>query len=113
MKAPICCIIAHSTASVAMSFAGAPAFGHGEVADNPIAVPKVRSTKEIAAARKAPASTAPHSTKLAPAAELAPAPGAGPTCVIDNASTLAKPECTQDEHHHHDQADDVDNVVHG
>jgi hypothetical protein len=30
----------------------------------------------------------------------------------DNASTLAKPEDAQDEHHNHDETDDVDDIVH-
>src|SRR6478672_11578547 len=68
MNAPICCAIAQNTAMEAMTFADAPEFGQGDTADKPIAAPKVRSTKEMAAARKAPAITAPHSTKLAPTA---------------------------------------------
>jgi hypothetical protein len=31
----------------------------------------------------------------------------------DNVSKLAKPKDAQDEHHDHDQTDDVDNVIHG
>jgi hypothetical protein len=30
----------------------------------------------------------------------------------DNASKLAKPEDAQDEHHNHDEPDDVDDIVH-
>src|SRR6185295_11176758 len=83
MKAPICAAIAQKTAKEAMTLAETPEFGQGEVAERPMAAPKVRSTKVIAAARAAPARTAPHSTKLAPgvdaALELA---GAGPTRVM-------------------------------
>jgi hypothetical protein len=83
MNAPICCAIAQNTATDAITFVEAPEFGHGDVADRPMAAPKVRRTKEIAAANTAPASTAPHSTKLVPGAavELDPS-GAGPTCVM-------------------------------
>src|SRR5262245_66190917 len=31
----------------------------------------------------------------------------------ENASTLAKPEDAKDEHHNHDETDDVDDIVHG
>jgi hypothetical protein len=83
MKAPICWAIAQKTATEAITFAETPEFGQGEVADRPMAAPKVRRTKEIAAARTAPASTAPHSTKLAPEAEMVlELAGAGPTCVM-------------------------------
>ena len=85
MNAPICWAIAQNTAIEATTFAEAPEFGQGETADRPMAAPKVRSTNEIAAARTAPASTAPHSTKLEPttAVGVALAPiGAGPTCVM-------------------------------
>jgi hypothetical protein len=67
----------------AITFADAPEFGHGEVAERPMAAPKVRRTNESAAARKAPARTAPHSTKLDPGVAVTlPPTGAGPTCVI-------------------------------
>src|SRR5215468_5963222 len=113
MNAPICCIMTHSTAKLAISFVEAPTLGHGEVADKPIAVPKVRSTNEIAAASNAPASTAPHSTKLTPATGAAtPAAGADPTCVM-TMPPLAKPKGAENEHHDHDETDDVDDVVHG
>ena len=83
MNAPICCAIAQKTATEAITFAEAPEFGHGEVAERPMAAPKVRRTKEIAAARTAPARTDPHSTKLAPGVAVALEPsGAGPTCVM-------------------------------
>jgi len=81
MNAPICCAIAQKTAIDAITFADTPEFGHGDVAERPIAAPKVSRTNEIAAASTAPASTAPHSTKLDPGAET-PLPGAGPTCVM-------------------------------
>ena len=70
--------------SDAITLAERPEFGHGEVAERPIAAPNVRSTKESAAARTAPANTAPHSTKLVPAVELAlaEAPGAEAAYVI-------------------------------
>jgi hypothetical protein len=85
MNAPICCAIAQNAATEAMTRAETPEFGHGETADKPMAVPKVRSTNEIAAARNAPASTAPHSTKLEPTAAVGAVLaeiGAGPTCVM-------------------------------
>jgi hypothetical protein len=83
MKAPICEAMAQNTAKEAMTFAEAPEFGHGDVAERPMAAPKVRSTKVIAAARTAPARTAPHSTKLAPGVDAAlELIGAGPTCVM-------------------------------
>jgi len=65
MKAPICCTIAQKIATDAITLAEAPEFGQGDTADRPMAAPKVRRTNEMAAARNAPASTAPHSTKLA------------------------------------------------
>ena len=67
---PICCTIAQNTAREPITLADRPEFGHGDVADRPIAVPKVRRTKERAAASTAPAQTAPHSTKLAPSVEF-------------------------------------------
>ena len=67
MMEPICCAMAQKTASEAMTLADSPEFGHGDVAERPMAAPKVSSTKDIAAARTAPAKTAPHSTKLKPA----------------------------------------------
>src|SRR5436189_6300384 len=76
MKAPICCANTQKTATEAMTLAEAPAFGQGEVAERPMAVPKESRTNEMAAARKAPASTAPHSTKLWPCVEW-PEPGGG------------------------------------
>jgi hypothetical protein len=93
--------IAQKTASDAITFAETPEFGHGEVADRPMAAPKARSTKVIAAARTAPASTAPHSTKLAPPVDEAlTLSGAGPTCVMAfclPTTWLVKPEEAQDE----------------
>src|SRR5437762_3459391 len=90
MNAPICCAMAQKTASEAITFAETPALGQGEVAERPIAVPKVRSTNEIAAARKAPAKTAPHSTKLAPCEEWTVGAGGlvgpGPTLVMTSFS---------------------------
>jgi hypothetical protein len=65
----------------AITFADRPEFGHGEVADKPIAAPKVSSTNESAAASTAPANTAPHSTKLSPAVSVLDTTGA-PTCVM-------------------------------
>src|SRR6476659_9135358 len=81
MNAPICCAKVQNTASDASVFAESPEPGHGETAERPIAEPKVRKTKESAAAVMAPAMTAPHSTNLNPAA----APAAGPTCTMVNA----------------------------
>src|SRR5947209_11749678 len=75
MMEPICCAIAQNTASEAISLADSPEFGHGDVADNPMAVPKASSTKEIAAASTAPASTAPHSMKLKPSVSVGVAAG--------------------------------------
>src|SRR4029079_9522322 len=102
MNAPICCAIAQKTATDAITFADAPEFGHGEVAERPMAAPKVRRTKEIAAARAAPASTAPHSTKLEPGVTVVLAPnGAGPTCVmafLPLLFTSVKPQKAEDEH---------------
>jgi hypothetical protein len=100
-------------ATEAITFAEAPEFGQGEVAERPIAVPKVRSTKEIAAARKAPANTAPHSTKLAPWLEWTVGAGAGgmigpgPTVVmiISPTSGLVEPQEAQDEQDDDDKAD--------
>src|SRR5256885_1652445 len=61
----------------------APELGQGEVAERPMAAPKVSRTNDIPAAKKAPARTAPHSTKLAPAVAVPLEPsGAGPTCVM-------------------------------
>jgi hypothetical protein len=110
MKAPICCAITQKTATDAITFVEATEFGQGEVAESPIAVPKVRSTKEIAAARKAPASTAPHSTKLAPCEEWAVGAGGiigpGPTVVmtISPTSGLVEPQEAQDEQDDDDKA---------
>jgi hypothetical protein len=42
--------------------AGAPAFAHGETAENPIPVPKARSASDKAAAANAPAMTAAQDT---------------------------------------------------
>jgi hypothetical protein len=61
MKAPICCTSVQNTATPAITFVDMPEFGHGEVADKPIAAPKVSSTNEIAAASSAPATMGPHS----------------------------------------------------
>ena len=58
-----------------MTLADSPELGHGEVAERPIAVPKVSSTNDSAAASTAPAKTAPHSTKLAPAVSVFAATG--------------------------------------
>src|SRR5262249_4453825 len=63
MSDPICCAIVQNTAREAMTLAGNPECGHGEVAERPIAVPKLRSVKESAAASTAPARTASHSMK--------------------------------------------------
>jgi hypothetical protein len=62
MTDPICWAIAQNTAIDAITFADNPEPGHGEVAERPIAVPKVSRTKDNAAAKTAPAKTAPHST---------------------------------------------------
>jgi hypothetical protein len=116
MKEPICSTIAQKIATDAITLADAPEFGHGDTADKPMAAPKVRSTNEMAAARNAPAITAPHSTKLATAAGgvLEPA-GAGPTVVMallsDGSSVQAeKAEDEQDDDH---QTDEIDDAVHG
>ena len=101
MNAPICWAIAQNTATDATTFAEAPEFGQGEVAERPMAAPKVRRTKEIAAASTAPAITDPHSTKLEPGDAVGLDPrGAGPTCVMTFLSPkdgLVKPEKAQDE----------------
>src|SRR5688572_30620257 len=109
MKAPICCTRAQNTASVATTFADIPESGQGEVADSPIAVPKVKSTNEMAAARAAPANTAPHSTKLAAPAGAA---GPGPTVVILISLGLPQAEDAQNEHHYDNQADEINDAVH-
>ena len=64
--------------------ADTPEDGHGETTDNPIAAPKVRNTNDKAAAVRAPANTAPHSTKLVSAAApgRAAATDADPTCTM-------------------------------
>src|SRR4029453_4319794 len=80
MNAPICCARVQNTASEASVFAETPESGQGDTAERPIAEPKVRKTKESAAAVTAPAMTAPHSTNLNPAA----APAAGPPCTLVN-----------------------------
>jgi hypothetical protein len=108
----------HRIATAAMNFAEAPEFGHGEVNDRPIAVPNVRNTNERAAAKTAPAKTALHSTKLAPAGALtdADAVGDGPTWVMDRNSLergLAKAQKTQDKHDDHDETDQIDDAFHG
>src|SRR5262249_62106418 len=46
MTAPICCAMVQKTASEATSRVGKPEFGHGEVAERPIAAPKVSSTND-------------------------------------------------------------------
>jgi hypothetical protein len=71
-----------NTANIATNFADRPEFGHGEVVVRPIAVPKVKSTKEIADASTAPARIGPHSTKPVFAVEATLGPvvaGPGPT----------------------------------
>jgi hypothetical protein len=118
MKAPICCAIAQKTAIDAMTFAEVPEFGQGEVAERPMAVPKASRTNDIAAAKTAPAKTEPHSTKLAPAVAVPvalEASGAGPTCVMafSPSSISVEPEQAQDEHHNDDEADEIDDAVHG
>ena len=75
------------TAMDATTFADRPELGHGEVVESPMAVPNDSKTNEMAAARNAPAMTAPHSTKLCPCDEwLEPGGGvtmgAGPTLVM-------------------------------
>jgi hypothetical protein len=91
MNAPICCINAHKIASEAKTFADRPELGQGEVAERPIAVPKVSSTNEIAAASTAPANTAPHSTKLVPGAADAEAEtGVGPTVAMTVSSRISE-----------------------
>ena len=84
MKEPICCASTQNTASEAITFAERPEFGHGEVAERPMALPNVRNTNESAAARTAPASTALHSTKpvVGAATTAGDAAGAVPTCVM-------------------------------
>jgi hypothetical protein len=87
MKAPICWAKIQKTAIDASTFADTPELGQGEVLERPMAVPNDSKTKEMAAARKAPAITAPHSTKLCPCDEwLEPGGGVvmgvGPTVVM-------------------------------
>ena len=71
---------------------------------------------ESAAASSAPARIGPHS--MYPGADAAPAgrvaTGAGPTCVIGVSFWLVstKPQGAQNEHHDHDEADEVDDAVH-
>jgi hypothetical protein len=117
MNAPICCAIAQKTAIDASTFADIPEFGHGEVAERPIAVPKVSRTNEIAAASTAPASTGPHSTKLGLGLETAvELTGAGPTCVmafLSQQTRLVKPKKAQDEQDDDHKADEIDDAVHG
>ena len=116
MNAPICCAIAQKTAMDAITLADAPEFGHGEVAERPMAAPKVRRTNESAAARKAPARTAPHSTKLEPGVAVTLAPDWSWTylChgVVLPACTSVETEKAQDEHHDDDEADEIDDAVH-
>ena len=81
-----------------MTPADSPEFGHGDAADRPIAVPKVSSTKDSAAASTAPAKTAPHSTKLAPGVSVLAAIGDDPACVMTfSPPRLAQPERAQNE----------------
>jgi hypothetical protein len=76
----------------AITRAGRPEPGQGDVAESPIAVPKLRRTNESAEARTAPAIIGPHSRKLGTAFEgISPgavAARAGPTCVIGAACFL-------------------------
>jgi hypothetical protein len=109
--------MAKKIAREAMTFADAPEFGQGDVAERPIAVPKVRSTNEIAAASTAPATTAPHSTKLVPAVEVTRAglTGVGPTCVMPfspHEAGLVKSKEAEDEQDDNHQADQIDDAVH-
>jgi len=116
MNAPICCAIAQKTAMDAITFAEEPELGQGEVAERPMAVPKVSRTNDIAAAKKAPARTAPHSTKLAPAVAVPLEPsGAGPTCVMTfvSYSGLVQAEKAEDEQDDDHKADEIDDAVHG
>jgi hypothetical protein len=73
-----------------------------------MAAPKVRNTKDNAAAITAPAITAPQSTKRNPACVAE----AGPTCTIAE-FLLPEAKSAQDQHHDHDQADEIDDAVHG
>jgi|SRR6476620_7339338 hypothetical protein len=115
MKAPICCTIAQNTAKDAMTLAETPEFGHGETAERPMAAPNVRRTNEIAIARKAPASTAPHSTKLTPAVGIVVVPtGPGPTVVmaLRSKDSSMQPEQAEDEHNDDHEANEIDDAVH-
>jgi hypothetical protein len=98
-----------------MTLAETPEFGHGETAESPIAVPKASKTNEMAIARKAPASTAPHSTKLTPAAGIVVVPtGPGPTVVMALLSKdpSMQPEQAEDEHDDDHEANEIDDAVH-
>ena len=113
MMEPICCAIAQNTASEAITLADSPEFGHGDVADKPIAAPKVRRTKEMAAASTAPANTAPHSTKLKPAVSVRAATGALVCTMISLLNRLVQPKDAQDKHHDDNETDKVNDAVHG
>jgi hypothetical protein len=121
MNVAICCAIIQKIANEAITLAGSPVLGQGDVADSPIAVPKVSRTNESAAASTAPAKTAPHSMKpgTAPVGTTlaAGAVRVGPSCVIGSISShsesSAEAEDAEDEHDHNDQANKVDDAVHG
>jgi hypothetical protein len=93
--------------------------GQGDVAESPIAVPKVRRTNESAEARTAPASIAPHSRNLGTTSE-GTSPGgiaarAGPTSVIglpSPAQRSAEAKEAQDEHDHDDQPNQINDAIH-
>src|SRR2546423_1752124 len=90
-----------------------PEFGHGEVADRPMAAPNVRKTNDRAAANTAPARTALHSTKLGLTVSVLAAIGV-PTWVMMVVSSLILMQAkrAQDEHHDDDQTDKVNDAVH-
>src|SRR6185503_12795504 len=120
MNVPICWAMIQKIAREAITLAGSPELGQGDVADSPIAVPKVRSTNESAAASTAPANTGPHSMKLGRApVGTTPAAGAvrvAPSSVIwsfsSHSESSAEAEDAEDEHDHNDQPNKVDDAVH-